>query len=258
VVPYEFVLTEVDGAVGVVTIHRPQVRNALNHQTIAELVDALESFDRDDAIRCMVLTGDDRAFAAGADIGQMAEASAIDVLRDDNFARWARFRAIHKPVIAAVAGYALGGGCELALMCDLVVASETAQFGQPEVKIGIIPGAGGTQRWARTAGKVRAMEAVLTGEPVRAVDAERMGLVNRVVPAGAQLEEAKRLAQVIAARPPLAVRLGKEAVNHAMEVGLAAGLEFERKLFYLLFASEDKREGMKAFLEKRPGRFTGR
>jgi len=255
---YEFVLTEVDGAVGVVTIHRPQVRNALNHQTIAELVDALESFDRDDAIRCMVLTGDDRAFAAGADIGQMADASAIDVLRDDNFARWARFRAIHKPVIAAVGGYALGGGCELALMCDLVVASETAQFGQPEVKIGIIPGAGGTQRWARTAGKVRAMEAVLTGEPVRAVDAERMGLVNRVVPAGAQLEEAKRLAQVIATRPPLAVRLGKEAVNHAMEVGLAAGLEFERKLFYLLFASEDKREGMKAFLEKRPGQFTGR
>ena len=255
---YEFVLTEVDGAVGVVTIHRPQVRNALNHQTIAELVDALESFDRDDAIRCMVLTGDDRAFAAGADIGQMADASAIDVLRDDNFARWARFRAIHKPVIAAVGGYALGGGCELALMCDLVVASETAQFGQPEVKIGIIPGAGGTQRWARTAGKVRAMEAVLTGEPVRAVDAERMGLVNRVVPAGAQLEEAKRLAQMIATRPPLAVRLGKEAVNHAMEVGLAAGLEFERKLFYLLFASEDKREGMKAFLEKRPGQFTGR
>lgn len=255
---YEFVLTEVDGAVGVVTIHRPQVRNALNHQTIAELVDALESFDRDDAIRCMVLTGDDRAFAAGADIGQMADASAIDVLRDDNFARWARFRAIHKPVIAAVGGYALGGGCELALMCDLVVASETAQFGQPEVKIGIIPGAGGTQRWARTAGKVRAMEAVLTGEPVRAVDAERMGLVNRVVPAGAQLEEAKRLAQVIATRPPLAVRLGKEAVNHAMEVGLAAGLEFERKLFYLLFASEDKREGMKAFLEKRPGQFSGR
>ncbi len=255
---YEFVLTEADGAVGVVTIHRPQVRNALNHQTIAELVDALESFDRDDAIRCMVLTGDDRAFAAGADIGQMAEASAIDVLNDDNFARWTRFRAIHKPVIAAVGGYALGGGCELALMCDLVVASETAQFGQPEVKIGIIPGAGGTQRWARTAGKVRTMEAVLTGESVRAVDAERMGLVNRVVPAGAQLEEAKRLAQVIATRPPLAVRLGKEAVNQAMEVGLAAGLEFERKLFYLLFASEDKREGMKAFLEKRPGQFTGR
>lgn len=255
---YEFVLTEADGPIGIVRINRPQLRNALNHQTIAELVDALETFDRDDAIRCLILTGDDRAFAAGADIGQMAEAGAVEVLNDDNFARWVRFRAIHKPVIAAVGGYALGGGCELALMCDLVVASETAQFGQPEVKIGIIPGAGGTQRWARTAGKVRAMEAVLTGEPVSAVDAQRMGLVNRVVPAGAQLEEAKRLAQLIATRPPLAVRLGKEAVNHAMEVGLTAGLEFERKLFYLLFASEDKREGMRAFLEKRPGRFTGR
>ena len=256
--PYEFVLTEVRGPVGIVTINRPQVRNALNHQTIAELVDALDAFDRDDQVRCMILTGDDRAFAAGADISQMVEAGAVDVLDDDNFARWARFRAIHKPVIAAVSGYALGGGCELALMCDLVVASESAQFGQPEVKIGIIPGAGGTQRWARSAGKVRAMEAVLTGEPVRAIDAERIGLVNRVVPAGAQLDETLRLANLIAARPPLAVRLGKEAVNQAMEVPLSAGLEFERKLFYLLFASDDKREGMRAFLEKRPGRFTGR
>jgi len=256
--PYEFVLTEVRGPVGIVTINRPQVRNALNHQTIAELVDALDAYDQDDAIRCMILTGDDRAFAAGADISQMVEAGAVDVLDDDNFARWARFKAIHKPVIAAVSGYALGGGCELALMCDLVVASETAQFGQPEVKIGIIPGAGGTQRWARSAGKVRAMEAVLTGEPVGAVDAERIGLVNRVVPSGAQLDEALRLANLIAARPPLAVRLGKEAVNQAMEMSLSAGLEFERKLFYLLFASEDKREGMRAFLEKRPGRFSGR
>jgi len=256
--PYEFVLTEVRGPIGIVTINRPQVRNALNHQTIAELVDALDAFDMDDQVRCMILTGDDRAFAAGADISQMVEAGAVDVLDDDNFARWARFRAIHKPVIAAVSGYALGGGCELALMCDLVVASETAQFGQPEVKIGIIPGAGGTQRWARSAGKVRAMEAVLTGEPVGAVDAERIGLVNRVVPAGAHLDEALRLANLIAARPPLAVRLGKEAVNQAMEVPLSAGLAFERKLFYLLFASDDKREGMRAFLEKRAGRFTGR
>ena len=256
--PYEFVLTEVRGPIGIVTINRPQVRNALNHQTIAELVDALDAFDMDDQVRCMILTGDDRAFAAGADISQMVEAGAVDVLDDDDFARWARFRAIHKPVIAAVSGYALGGGCELALMCDLVVASETAQFGQPEVKIGIIPGAGGTQRWARSAGKVRAMEAVLTGEPVGAVDAERIGLVNRVVPAGAHLEEALRLANLIATRPPLAVRLGKEAVNQAMEVPLSAGLEFERKLFYLLFASDDKREGMRAFLEKRAGRFTGR
>jgi enoyl-CoA hydratase len=256
--PDEFVLTEVDGAVGIVRINRPKVRNALNPQTIAELVDALEAFDRDPAIRCMILTGDDRAFAAGADITQMVDASAVDVLDDDRFARWARFRALHKPVIAAVSGYALGGGCELALMCDLVIASETAQFGQPEVRLGIIPGAGGTQRWARAAGKVQAMEAVLTGEPIRAVDAQRLGLINRVVPPGAQLAEALRLAHLIAERPPLAVRLGKEAINYAMEVGLTAGLEFERKLFYLLFASEDKREGMRAFLEKRSARFTGR
>src|SRR2546430_1395267 len=211
--PYEFVLTEVRGPVGIVTINRPQVRNALNHQTIAELVDALDAYDQDDAIRCMILTGDDRAFAAGADISQMVEAGAVDVLDDDSFARWARLKAIHKPVIAAVSGYALGGGCELALMCDLVVASETAQFGQPEVKIGIIPGAGGTQRWARSAGKVRAMEAVLTGEPVGAAEAHRLGPVNRGGAAGAHLDVALRLANLIAARPPLAVRLGKEAVN---------------------------------------------
>ncbi len=256
--PYEFIRTETDGPVGIVTIDRPQVLNALNHQTIAELVDALEAFDSDADIRCMILTGSERAFAAGADISQMADAGAVEVLDDDNFSRWARLRGLRKPLIAAVSGYALGGGCELALMCDLIVASETAQFGQPEVKIGIIPGAGGTQRWARSVGKVRAMEAVLIGDPVRAVEAERMGLVNRVVPPGAHLEEARRLARMIAARPPLAVRLGKEAVNQAAEVSLGAGLEFERKLFYLLFASEDKREGMRAFLEKRPAQFTGR
>lgn len=256
--PYEFIRTETDGPIGIVTINRPEVLNALNHQTIAELVDALEGFDREATIRCMILTGSDRAFAAGADIGQMAEAGAVEVLDDDNFGRWARLRALRKPLIAAVSGYALGGGCELALMCDLIVASETAQFGQPEVKIGIIPGAGGTQRWARSAGKVRAMEAILIGEPVRAVDAQRLGLVNRVVPPGAHLDEARRLARFIADRPPLAVRLGKEAVNQAAEVSLSAGLELERKLFYLLFATEDKREGMRAFLEKRPARFTGR
>jgi enoyl-CoA hydratase len=256
--PYEFILSEARGPVGIVTINRPQVRNALNQRTIAELVDALEGFDHDEAIRCMILTGDDRAFAAGADIAEMVDAGAVEVLADDNFARWARFRSLRKPVIAAVSGYALGGGCELALMCDLLVASESAMFGQPEVKIGIIPGAGGTQRWARSAGKVRAMEAVLTGEQVRAVDAERMGLVNRVVPLGAQLDEALRLANAIASRPPLAVRLGKEAVNQAMEGSLSAGLELERKLFYLLFASDDKREGMQAFLEKRAPHFRGR
>jgi len=257
-VAYEFVLTQSDGPVGIVTINRPQVRNALNHQTIAEIIQALEAFDRDPQIRCLILTGNDRAFAAGADITEMVEAGAVDVLTDDDFGRWARIRALTKPLIAAVSGYALGGGCELALMCDLIVASETAQFGQPEIKIGIIPGAGGTQRWARTAGKVRAMEAVLAGDPVTATDAERYGLVNRVVPVDHYLEEAKRLAAVIASRPPLAVRLAKEAVNMAYETGLTAGLDYERRLFYLLFASEDKREGMRAFLEKRPGAFTGR
>lgn len=255
---YEFVLTETRGPIGIVRINRPKVRNALNAKTIGELVEALEAFDRDNAVRCMILTGDDRAFAAGADIAQMADATAIDVLDDDRFARWARFRALKKPVIAAVAGYAFGGGCELALMCDLIVAADTAQFGQPEVKIGIIPGAGGTQRWARSVGKVRAMEAVITGEPISGIEAERIGLVNRVVPAGTQLDEAMRMASMIAERPPLAVRLGKEAVNQALETTLGAGLDYERKLFYLLFASEDKREGMRAFLEKRPGSFTGR
>src|ERR1700736_1999557 len=218
--PYEFIRTETDGPIGIVTINRPEVLNALNHQTIAELVDALEGFDREATIRCMILTGSDRAFAAGADIGQMAEAGAVEVLDDDNFGRWARLRALRNPLIAAVSGYALGGGCELALMCDLIVASETAQFGQPEVKIGIIPGAGGTQRWARTVGKVRAMEAVLTGEPFRAVDAQRMGLINRVVPAGAHLDEARRMARMIAARPPLAVPPSKEAADLAMQVEL--------------------------------------
>jgi enoyl-CoA hydratase len=256
--PFEFVLTEVDGPIGIVRINRPAVLNALNPATIEEIGQALAEFDRNDAIRCLILTGDDRSFAAGADIGQMAETGAVDILRDDDAARWARLRSLRKPLIAAVSGYALGGGCELALMCDLVVAAESAQFGQPEVKIGIIPGAGGTQRWARAAGKAKAMEAVLIGEPLRAAEAERIGLINRVVPDGAHLHEAKRLARLIAARPPLAVRLGKEAVNQASEVGLSAGLELERKLFYLLFASEDKREGMKAFLEKRPATFTGR
>src|SRR5919201_5005493 len=189
----------------------------------------------------------------------LAEAEGpLGILADDNFARWARLRSLRKPLIAAVSGYALGGGCELALMCDLIVASETAQFGQPEVKLGIIPGAGGTQRWARSVGKVRAMEAVLTGEPIGAAEALRLGLINRVAPAGEHLQETKRLGRQIAERPPLAVRLAKEAVNQADEISLSAGLELERKLFYLLFASEDKREGMRAFLEKRPGRFTGR
>jgi enoyl-CoA hydratase len=256
--PFQFILTEVDGPIGIVRINRPAVLNALNPGTIREIGEALAAFDEDDSIRCLILTGNERAFAAGADIGQMADSGAVDILREDDAGRWERLRSLRKPLIAAVSGYALGGGCELALMCDMIVAAESAQFGQPEVKIGIIPGAGGTQRWARAVGKARAMEAVLIGEPVRAVDAERIGLINRVVPNGAELDEAKRLANLIAQRPPLAVRLAKEALNQADEVGLSAGLTLERKLFYLLFASEDKREGMKAFLEKRAPRFSGR
>ncbi len=255
---YQYILTAIEEPLGIITLNRPQVLNALNQDLIRELVDALEAFDQDSRIRCMILTGNERAFAAGADITQMAEAGAVEVLSQNQFARWARIRSIAKPVIAAVSGYAFGGGCELALSCDLIVASETAQFGQPEIKIGIIPGAGGTQRLTRSMGKARAMEMVLTGNPISASEALARGLINRVVPIERYLDEAKALARDLAARAPLAVRLGKEAVNKALEMGLEAGLDYERKLFYLLFASEDKREGMRAFLEKRRPTFTGR
>lgn len=255
---YEHILTELDEPLGIVTLNRPKVLNALNSDLIRELADALEAFDQDKRVRCMILTGSERAFAAGADITQMVDAGAVDVLMQNQFARWARLRSLGKPLIAAVSGYAFGGGCELALMCDLIVASETAQFGQPEIKIGIIPGAGGTQRLTRTLGKARAMEMVLTGNPVTAQQALAGGLVNRVVPVASYLEEAKTLGREIAARAPVAVRMGKDAVNQALETTLEAGLAYERKLFYLLFASEDKREGMRAFLEKRPPAFTGR
>jgi enoyl-CoA hydratase len=255
---YEHILTELDEPLAIVTLNRPKVLNALNHDLIRELVDALEAFDQEPRVRCMILTGSERAFAAGADITQMVEAGAVDVLMQNQFDRWARLRRLSKPLIAAVSGYAFGGGCELALTCDLIVASETAQFGQPEIKIGIIPGAGGTQRLTRTLGKARAMEMVLTGNPITAQQALAGGLVNRVLPVATYLEEAKALGREIAARAPVAVRLGKEAVNQALETTLETGLAYERKLFFLLFASEDKREGMRAFLEKRRPAFTGR
>ncbi len=255
---YEHILTALEEPLALITLNRPKVLNALNPDLIRELVEALEAFDQDARVRCIILTGNDRAFAAGADITQMADLSAVDVLLQNQFARWARVRSIAKPIIAAVSGYAFGGGCELALSCDCVVASESAQFGQPEIKIGIIPGAGGTQRLTRTLGKARAMEMVLTGNPMSAQEALNRGLVNRVVPVERYLEEAKALGREIASRPPVAVRLAKEAVNKALETTLEAGLEYERKLFYLLFATEDKREGMRAFLEKRQPAFTGR
>lgn len=244
--------------VALLQLNRPKELNALNLALMHEIRDALGALDADAAVRAVVITGHDRAFAAGADIRAMAGKSPVDMLLADHVTFWDQLRLMRKPLVAAVAGFALGGGCELALACDLIVAAETAQFGQPEIRLGTLPGGGGTQRLARAVGKAKAMEMVLTGDFISAAEALRLGLVNRVVPAGQHLEEAFRLAARIAAQPPVAVRLAKEAVNFAFESHLAAGLQFERRNYYLTFASEDQREGMAAFLEKRPPAFTGR
>ena len=255
---YQYILVEHDERVGIVTLNRPKELNALNTDLVGELADALEEFDRDDEIRCIVLTGaGERAFAAGADIKEMSDKSPIDMLLG-GFENWNRIRRIKTPVIAAVGGYALGGGCELAMHCDMIVASENAQFGQPEIKLGIIPGAGGTQRLARTFGKYRAMEMVLTGANFTAQEMADHGLVNRVVPKGEHLSEALKLAKTVAAQAPLAVRLAKDAVLAAFETTLEQGLANERKNFFLLFASEDMREGTRAFIEKRKADFQGK
>lgn len=244
--------------VALLRFNRPKQLNALNGQVMDELCSALEALDRDDAIRVLVVTGSDRAFAAGADIGEMANASPIDMLRTNRIAQWDRVRRISKPVIAAVAGWCLGGGCELAMTLDLIVAAESARFGQPEINIGVIPGAGGTQRLTRAVGKSVAMEMILTGEPIDAREAHRLGLVARVVPDELLVEDALSLAAKIATKSPLALRLAKEAVNAAYEMSLTDALAHERRLFYLLFASEDQKEGMAAFLEKREPDFKGR
>jgi enoyl-CoA hydratase len=255
---YQYILVERQENVGIATLNRPKELNALNFQLVSELAQALDEFDRDDTIRCIVLTGaGDKAFAAGADIKEMADKSPIDMMMG-GFEAWIRIRTVRKPMIAAVGGYAFGGGCELAMHCDMIIASENARFGQPEIKIGVIPGAGGTQRLARTFGKFRTMEMVLTGEPFTAQEMADHGLVNRVVPKGEHLNEALKLAKMIAERPPLAVRLGKDAVLAAFETSLQEGLEIERKNFFLLFATEDMREGMRAFIEKRKAEFKGR
>ena len=254
----QHILLAAEPPVLTVRINRPEVLNALNVALMRELVEALEAADADDAIRAIVLTGDARAFAAGADIKEMADASAVEMLLRDQFARWDRIRKVRKPLIAAVSGFALGGGCELAMMCDIIVASETAKFGQPEIGIGVMPGAGGTQRLTRAVGKARAMEMVLTGAPIGAREAMEAGLVNRVVPVEAFLGEAMAIARAIAAKPPLAVRLAKEAVLRSFDTTIEGGLEYERKNFYLLFASEDQKEGMKAFMEKRKPEWRGR
>ena len=241
-----------------VRLNRPKQLNALNGAVMDALCDALEELDRDDEVRAIVVTGNERAFAAGADIGEMASASAVEMLRSNRIGQWDRVRRVSKPVIAAVAGWCLGGGCELAMTLDLIVAGEGARFGQPEIKIGVIPGAGGTQRLARAIGKSKAMQMILTGEPISAAEAERAGLVARVVPDELVVEDALELAATIAKQSPLALRLAKEAVNAAYEMSLSDALTHERRLFYLLFASDDQKEGMAAFLEKRSPDFTGR
>jgi enoyl-CoA hydratase len=255
---FDDILVERRGGAGLITLNRPRVLNALSPHLIEEVGNALDGFDADPEVGAAVLTGGPQVFAAGADIADMVERTAVEQLLRDQTASWARVSDFTKPLIAAVNGYALGGGCELALMCDLVVAGEGAAFGQPEINLGIIPGAGGTQRWARTAGKQVAMEMVLFGDRIGADRAHQLGVVNRVVPAETTIDVAVELAQRLAAKAPLAVRLGKRAVNRALEMPLAQGLETERDAFYMLFASEDQKEGMRAFLEKRKPTFGGR
>jgi enoyl-CoA hydratase len=258
VVAYEHILVASDPPIATITLNRPKVLNALSPALVSEVNQALRELDADEAVRAVVLTGGPRVFAAGADISDMAERTAAEQLQRDQVGKWAGIAAFTKPLIAAVNGYALCGGCELALLCDLIVAGDTARLGQPEINLGIIPGAGGTQRWPRTAGKYAAMEAMLSGSPVTARRAYELGLVNKVVPAEMTVEVARRMARQIAEKPPLAARMAKEAVLKAFESPLSEGLAAERKSFYFLFATEDQKEGMHAFLEKRKGVFKGR
>jgi enoyl-CoA hydratase len=255
---YTNILVEHEDFIAVLTLNRPKVLNALNQETMNQVVEALEALDRDDSVRCVVLTGGDRAFAAGADVTEMREATPVEMLSGYRFQQWERIRRISKPIIAAVKGFALGGGCELAMLCDMIIAGESARFGQPEINLGIMPGAGGTQRLTRAVGKARAMELVLTGRHMTAAEADRVGLITRVVPDEIVLDEAKALAREIARKAPVAVRLAKDAMLRAFDMTLEGGLDYERKLFYLLFATEDRHEGIEAFLAKRDPRFTGR
>jgi enoyl-CoA hydratase len=257
--PYENILTETRGRVGLVTLNRPKQLNALNDALMTELGDALLKFDADENIGAIVLTGNDRAFAAGADIGAMVNWSYMDVYKTDYITRnWEALRRVRKPVIAAVAGFALGGGCEIALACDIIVAADTAKFGQPEIKIGAMPGAGGTQRLPRAVGKSKAMDMILTARMMDAQEAERAGLVSRVVPADKLLDEALAVANAICEFSGPVVMMAKEAVNRAFETPLAEGVLFERRMFHSLFATEDQKEGMRAFVEKRKPAFKHR
>ncbi|MCX7692503.1 enoyl-CoA hydratase [Tepidimonas taiwanensis] len=256
---YETLLTRTEGPVGIITLNRPKQLNALNDRLMDELGAALRAFDADDAIGCIILTGSEKAFAAGADIAAMAQYTFSDVYRTEYITRnWEALRHVRKPVIAAVAGFALGGGCEVAMMCDLIIAADNAKFGQPEVKIGVVPGAGGTQRLPRAIGKAKAMDMVLTGRMMDAAEAERAGLVSRVVPLDKLMDEALAVALSIASLPRLAVLAAKEAVNRAFEGPLSDGLMYERRLFHAMFATADQKEGMAAFLEKRTPHFQHR
>ncbi|MEJ6020858.1 enoyl-CoA hydratase [Ramlibacter sp. PS4R-6] len=257
---YETILTRTEaGKVGVITLNRPKALNALSDQLMDELGAALKAFDADDAIGCIVVTGSEKAFAAGADIGAMKTYGFADVYKGEYISRnWETIRSVRKPVIAAVAGFALGGGCEVAMMCDIVIAADNAKFGQPEIKLGIIPGSGGTQRLPRALGKSKAMDMVLTARMMDAQEAERSGLVSRVVPLDKLMDEALAAAIVIADMPPLAAIAAKEAVNRAFESSLTDGVWYERRLFHALFATEDQKEGMDAFASKRKAEFKGR
>lgn len=248
---YSTVRTEIRGRVGLVTLNRPQAMNAFNTQMLTELFDALEAFDKTLEVGAMVVTGSEKVFAAGADIKEMAELSPFEMIQQGRVELWDRIRAIKKPVIAAVSGWALGGGCEFAISCDMIIASETAKFGQPEITIGVIPGGGGTQRLARLLGKPLAMEMVLNNRTLTANEALQFGMVNRVVPAASYLDDALTFAEEIASRAPLAIRMAKEAVNAAFETTLHEGLKAEKRSFYPLFSTEDQKEGMRAFIEKR-------
>jgi enoyl-CoA hydratase len=255
---FEFILVHREEPIAILQIHRPQQLNALNSRMMEELTNALEELDNDPAIRCMIITGNERAFGAGADIKDMAEATPVEMLQRNWIGYWDRIKKVSKPVLAAVSGYAFGGGCELAMACDLIVASESAQFAQPEINLGVMPGAGGTQRLTRALGKSKAMEMVLTGRAISAREAEARGLVARVYPTEVYLGEAKKLAREIASKAPIAVRLAKESVNKAFESSLSDGLDYERKLFYFLFGTEDGHEGMEAFVEKRKAEWKGK
>ncbi len=256
---YECIKVDTDGAVGVITLNRPEARNALNSQLVNELSAALDGFEADDAIGAIVITGNDRAFAAGADIKEMQDKSFVDVYMEDFITRnWERVTTCRKPVIAAVAGYALGGGCELAMMCDLIIAADNAKFGQPEINLGVLPGAGGTQRLTRFVGKSKAMEMILTARLMDAEEAERAGLVSRVVPKDEVVSEAIKVASRIAELSRPAVMMAKEAVNRAYETTLREGVLFERRTFHACFATEGKTEGMAAFVEKRKPQFSNR